>query len=209
MFGTETFALITAQPLSTPAAPHFIGCWTIDDPHVSDGVIEVFNVNTQRVQPGAVGAGVVRPEDKQSLDLTVAPRDLETETFAPLKDYMTALNACFESYLAQWAFLEQMLERVHIGPFNIQKYGPGGHFAELHSERTSLDHLHRVLVWMTYLNDVDEAGETEFTHYGVKVTPRKGRTLIWPAEWTHAHRGLPVGAGDKYIITGWFHFPDD
>jgi len=33
--------------------------------------------------------------------------------------------------------------------------------------------------------------------------------LIWPAEWTHAHLGAIVKKGNKYIITGWMHHPDD
>jgi hypothetical protein len=60
---------------------------------------------------------------------------------------------------------------------------------------------------MTYLNDVDDGGLTTFEHYGVSVKPEAGKTLIWPAEWTHAHRGCVVEVGPKYIITGWMHFP--
>ena len=62
---------------------------------------------------------------------------------------------------------------------------------------------------MTYLNDVSEGGETEFPMFGLKVKPEMGKTLIWPAEWTHAHLGAIVKTGKKYIITGWMHFPYD
>jgi len=58
---------------------------------------------------------------------------------------------------------------------------------------------------MTYLNDVSEGGETEFSYYDLKVKPAAGKTLIWPAEWTHAHRGCSVESGRKYIVTGWLH----
>jgi hypothetical protein len=62
---------------------------------------------------------------------------------------------------------------------------------------------------MTYLNDVPRGGETEFLYQGIKVEPKKGLTLIWPADWTHTHRGLPAPT-DKYIITGWLNFfPED
>jgi hypothetical protein len=61
---------------------------------------------------------------------------------------------------------------------------------------------------MTYLNDVDvdAGGRTSFDHYGIQVRPQTGVTLIWPAEWTHAHRGEVLSSGIKYIITGWMHF---
>ena len=67
----------------------------------------------------------------------------------------------------------------------------------------------RVLVWMTYLNDVADGGSTTFTHQDLEVQPQKGKTLIWPAEWTHAHRGNILNSGEKYIITGWMHFPHE
>ena len=91
--------------------------------------------------------------------------------------------------------------------FNIQKYEIGGHFNKMHCERASLQSTHRVFAWMTYLNDVEDGGETYFKHFNLRVKPSKGKTLIWPAEWTHAHRGEILNKGNKYIITGWMHFP--
>ena len=60
---------------------------------------------------------------------------------------------------------------------------------------------------MTYLNDVEDGGATHFLHYDLTVQPEAGKTLIWPAEWTHAHAGQVLNSGVKYIITGWMHFP--
>ena len=60
---------------------------------------------------------------------------------------------------------------------------------------------------MTYLNDVEDGGRTRFPNYGLEVKPERGKTLIWPAEWTHSHTGNVVDSGTKYIITGWMHFP--
>jgi hypothetical protein len=60
---------------------------------------------------------------------------------------------------------------------------------------------------MTYLDDVEDGGETRFHHFGIDVRPERGKTLIWPAEWTHAHSGAVVTKGRKHIITGWVHFP--
>ena len=57
---------------------------------------------------------------------------------------------------------------------------------------------------MTYLNDVEDGGTTDFDYYNLKVKPECGKTLIWPAEWTHMHSGI-VANETKYIITGWFN----
>ena len=47
--------------------------------------------------------------------------------------------------------------------------------------------------------------EERFTWFYTPV-PRKGLTLIWPADWTHLHRGVVSPSEEKYIITGWFDF---
>ena len=56
---------------------------------------------------------------------------------------------------------------------------------------------------MTYLNDVTDAGGTEFCHQNLIVQPKKGLTLIWPADWTFTHRGVPSPTQEKIITTGW------
>ena len=94
--------------------------------------------------------------------------------------------------------------------YNLQWYAKGGGFKSWHHENAgNLLHIHRHLVFMTYLNDVTEGGETEFYHQNVKVKPERGLTLIWPGDWTHTHRGLRSKTQDKYIITGWFHYVTD
>lgn len=61
----------------------------------------------------------------------------------------------------------------------------------------------RFLVYMVYLNDVEEGGETEFLYQKRRIKPKKGTILIFPATFTHTHRGNPPLSGEKYAITGW------
>ena len=61
---------------------------------------------------------------------------------------------------------------------------------------------------MTYLNDVTDKGYTEFWHQDLRFEPKKGLTLIWPADWTYTHRGVPSTTQEKYIITGWLSYLD-
>ena len=58
---------------------------------------------------------------------------------------------------------------------------------------------------MTYLNDVKDGG-TEFLHQNITTPAKKGLTLIWPAFWTHTHRGVISKTKEKYIVTGWINF---
>jgi len=37
-----------------------------------------------------------------------------------------------------------------------------------------------------------------------RVQPKKGRVVIWPAGFTHTHRGNPPLSGEKYIATAWY-----
>ena len=185
---------------------HFIGCWNLENDKLCNEIINFFENNKNLQKPGISGKGK-DVKIKKTTDITVLPEDLKKPKFEILKQYIDALHKCFLDYQNQWSFLKSMLNTVNVPAFNIQKYSRGDHFASLHSERTSLESLHRLFAWMTYLKDVDDGGQTSFSHYGIKIKPEIGKTLIWPAEWTHAHTGEVLKSGTKYIVTGWIHFP--
>eukprot|EP00802_Teleaulax_amphioxeia_P024216 Tamp_24887.p2 GENE.Tamp_24887~~Tamp_24887.p2 ORF type:complete len:102 (+),score=10.64 Tamp_24887:145-450(+) len=90
----------------------------------------------------------------------------------------------------------------------LQYYPPSGGYKTYHTERTGAGEPEgsRHLVFMTYMNDVTDAGGTEFYHQGATIQPVKGLTLIWPADWTFTHRGVPSPTQEKMIITGWFNY---
>ena len=123
-------------------------------------------------------------------------------------DYFEELYKCYNDYKQQWPFLTKTNSELDIPTFTLQKYNPGDHFSLIHCERNSTLTMHRVFAWMTYLNDVNEenGGTTDFDSYKIKVKPEQGKTLIWPAEWTHAHYGSILKSGEKFIITGWIDF---
>ena len=88
----------------------------------------------------------------------------------------------------------------------MQKTNPGGGYHLWHSEQGNEDHSARCLVYSLYLNDIDDAGETEFLYQKLRISPKENSMVIWPAAFTHTHRGNVVhGNKSKYIITGWFY----
>ena len=94
----------------------------------------------------------------------------------------------------------------------FQKYYPNKSYYRYHCELDSIGNgieSKRHLATMTYLNDVEDGGGTEFYHQNYTCKPQKGLTLIWPAQWTHAHKGIPAPTEFKYIITGWYVFDSD
>ena len=64
----------------------------------------------------------------------------------------------------------------------------------------------RYMVFLWYLNDVAEGGETEFCDLGRKVEARTGRLLMFPPYWMYQHAGLPPRSGDKYILSTYLMF---
>ena len=97
------------------------------------------------------------------------------------------------------------------GSINIQKYQQNkGGYPHWHSEQFPQnghnEALHRVVLYMFYLNDVEEGGETEFYYQQRKISPKKGTMVIAPAGFTHSHRGNRPVSGDKYIVTSWLMF---
>ena len=61
---------------------------------------------------------------------------------------------------------------------HIQKYLKGGHFNSMHSERMGIESSSRLFAWMTYLNDVNHGGETEFLYYNEKIKPIPWANLL-------------------------------
>jgi len=75
-----------------------------------------------------------------------------------------------------------------------------------HCENSSLACKARCLSWILYLNDIEEGGETEFLYLSKRVKPKTGRLIIFPAGFTHTHRGNPPLSETKYIATGWMEY---
>ena len=190
---------------STKLNPNFVGSWIIENPLLCEKLVEYFEGNLYKQKQGMVGSGV-NLDKKNSVDITIKPKEIKLPGNEVINAYFETLFDCYKQYVSQWPFLEPIAQKLEIGSFNIQRYRTGQHFKEIHTERFSLASLHRVFAFMTYLNDVEEGGSTYFSHYDLEIQPKKGLTLIWPAEWTHAHKGNELRAGSKYIITGWMNF---
>ncbi len=185
---------------------NFIGCWNIENDALCKNIIDTFEQRKDLQHKGVTGYGKDESA-KKSTDISLDPKNIIDEEFKEIKLYFDELFFCYQDYKNQWPFLKNNLKILDIPTFNIQKYDPGGHYNLTHCERGSLKSMHRVFAWMTYLNNVEEGGETYFEHFDLKFKPTTGKTLIWPAEWTHAHRGEVLKEGQKYIITGWMQFP--
>ena len=98
------------------------------------------------------------------------------------------------------------VKKVEMAPLHnkIQKTKVGGGYHVWHDENTGRQFADRYLVYTIYLNDVEEGGETEFLYQHMRLPAKKGTICIFPANFTHTHRGNPPISNEKYIMTGWF-----
>ena len=138
--------------------------------------------------------------------------DLNRKDFSFMMDYANRLyaeqiNSILRSCLGHYVFEYQSLKQVGMITTDIkmQRTPPGGGYHLWHHENTDIQHMHRELVWMIYLNDMpDGEGETEFMYQRRRIKPTAGTVVVWPGGFTHAHKGNTVLTTDKYIITGWY-----
>lgn len=95
----------------------------------------------------------------------------------------------------------ERLENLRIKRYFVE----GGDQFQPHFD--SLDHTsNRYLVFLWYLNDVLEGGETDFPDLGLRVGARAGRLLVFPPYWMFQHAGLPAKSNDKYILSTYLLF---
>ena len=187
----------------------FIGGWYM--PHdICDKLIEWYHDNKQYQTKGVVynknfeGGFATDSSYKESTEIGISHQNKEDT----IKQYRVLQQKVLELYLKEYPDCNTMLDPFNINePFNLQHYAPNQGFKQLHAERTGRQMSKRILVFMTYLNDVPDGG-TKFPSQSFIAPAEKGLTLIWPAEWTHAHVGQISPTNEKYIITGWYSFYD-
>ena len=129
-------------------------------------------------------------------------RQISLNTDTPeLSDYIEQLNSMISEYLNYWSPGEH---HKIMTVFNIQSYAPGEGFIHWHHERgtTEGNTGDRSLVFMTYLNTVPD-GPTHFKHQQLRIEAETGKTIIWPADFTHTHCGEVSDTQQKHIVPGW------
>jgi len=121
--------------------------------------------------------------------------------------FFNGLQKCYDHYLEKYSVLKEGSIRATV--MKMQRTDPGGGYHVWHGEQGRGEHANRVLAYMLYLNTLapEEAGETEFLYQQERYRPTENTMVVWPAAYTHAHRGNTVfGQNSKYIVTGWFYY---
>ena len=182
----------------------FLGGWYID-PKLCDEILKMFKqIPDVLKESGGIynnnKLDQVDKDIKDSIDIFIRSNNFKY----PLNKYHEQLQICLENYVKKYPDVNRLARFTLTSQYNIQHYKKGGGFKKWHCERTEIQSSKRVLVFMTYLNDVPDGG-TMFRNQDLIIPAKKGLTLIWPAEWTHTHKGQISNTKEKYIVTGWYH----
>lgn len=121
--------------------------------------------------------------------------------------FFEGLQNCYDHYTTKFNMLRN--DKVKATAVKMQRTSPGGGYHIWHCEQGNDTSASRVLVYMLYLNTLapENCGETEFLYQQKRFNPEENTMILWPANYTHAHRGNPVyGEANKYVITGWFYY---
>ena len=111
------------------------------------------------------------------------------------------LKPCVDEYLQTFSVLNLRKFLLHDIKLNI--IPAGGGFHNWHYEDGSLESSARQFVVQVYLNDDFDGGETEFLYQQRREEAVAGDVLMFPAAFTHTHRGNPPLGGNKYLATSW------
>ena len=186
----------------------FFGVYKCDDVLV-DKILDYYETNKHLTIQGAVThkdgkSIVINKELKISNELPISAHHF----YHPMEEYRKHLQESLQQYMNTYEDVDKH-NRFYISEdYNIQHYPVGGGFKKWHFEANSNSSKSRILVFMTYLNDVDDGG-TEFKYQNITIPAKKGLTLIWPSGFTHTHRGQISYTKEKIIITGWWSLMKD
>ncbi len=130
--------------------------------------------------------------------------------WAELKKIVTDKTIeCLHDYAKRFSSLEFILksEEITLSPPVIERVEPGQGF-DWHIDSGPLGTARRFLSALTYLNDIDEGGKTEFPLQGAALRPEQGTIVMFPPFWLFPHRGAPPTTATKYKMTAYFLVPD-
>ncbi|MEY4616513.1 MAG: Synechococcus phage [Pseudomonadota bacterium] len=110
----------------------------------------------------------------------------------------------YPAYASKYSILEDMdPHRYYCLKMQNTKIGGGYH---IWHQENSVINQRRLINFMLYLNTVEDGGETEFLYYSRRIKPEMGKIIIYPAGYTHTHRGNPPLSNEKFVINGWLEF---
>tara|TARA_B100000497_G_scaffold105597_1_gene121965 strand:+ start:7 stop:573 length:567 start_codon:yes stop_codon:yes gene_type:complete len=181
---------------------NFIGAFECEE-KIIDDINDFWSYHKKYATPGSTfnnKKSVIDNDVKQSFDFPIYG---SSQMCFPFDNYRVHLQRSLEQYLKLYSDADGYSKFDIYESLNLQWYPKGGGFKKWHFEASSMPYMSRVLVYMTFLNDVPDGG-TMFKYQNITIPAKKGLTLIWPTGFTHTHKGQVSHTKDKLILTGWW-----
>ena len=134
----------------------------------------------------------------QSLALSVAG-GINEEMRKLNNKFVDLTYSALRDYTSRFAIEEQIFFNEGI---NVLKYQTGEEY-KAHYDGGSASG--RTVSPILYLNDEYTGGEIEFVNFNIKIKPKPGTFLLFPAHYSYAHIAHPVKTGTKYAMVTWLH----
>jgi len=115
-------------------------------------------------------------------------------------------NEVTQHFEEEYPIIKDVYKGLFVSGAKLQKTRPSGGYHIWHSEHNTDPSSNRTLLaWGLFLNTFEEGdgGELEFLYQSKRLKPTRNHLVVWPAGFTHMHRGNPPLKGDKYLLTGW------
>lgn len=160
--------------------------------------------------PGTTMSGV-SPHVKLSMDFNFGdkgplPDDVPNTVFSKMHaEIDVALRASIAAYVDEYQELHYA-PRLYDSDYRLQHYPVAGGYYRRHYDGAPWDSgslNQRVLGVVMYLNTVARGGETAFPEHDIKVPAIAGDVAIFPASWTHPHRGCVPISNAKWMISSF------
>ncbi len=164
-------------------------------------IIELFETNKDQIQAFNTGR---KEYSEIDIDKFETPWSETKEKFISMMK--THMNKFMKDVKIQINDFPPIIDMENI---RIKKYLPNDKDEfKIHVDVLRSLLSKRFLVYILYLNDVEEGGETHLPKLNIKVKPKEGRLLMFPPFWTHPHAGLKPIKGTKYVIMSYLHYGD-
>ncbi len=178
---------------------HFIRTYNnIIDPNTLDEIMKIASISDKKVR-GRGGFNV--RNNGTVVDNQILLEPFYSQIAVAVSDAI--FNKMLSPYMQEFYFIKDIDADWYNGCTLLQKTPPAGGYHRFHTENVGYKNATRSLVWMIYLNDIEEGGETEFPLQHKRIKPRRNMGVMWPGGVTHFHRGLPPYSNEKLILTGW------
>lgn len=174
---------------------------------ICDEVVRRFDVCPEVIE-GKVGLeqGMHVPDFRSCLEMNVT----KSAYFADIHNYLVAyIQSSVQRYRDCVKDKGVLPSRFGFEHLRIKKYRSGPGYKDQFREHVDVDSLasaKRFLACFYYLNDVEQGGETRFTHLNLDIQPRKGRVVMFPPLWLFLHSGEIPLSGDKYLLGSYLNY---